>query len=528
MLKNSINIKDFRDFVKENTIKIIIVSIVIFLVYGRFLWHLNYFLDNSVVIGDKTTPLNWLELGRYGGVFSRVIFNVFENFKIGLNYNPYFEVLMAGLITLLMVVVFSYLINKITNVSSRIVFLIFMLFLIHPIWVMQIYFTFQILPVMFAALILIIATILEWKRITTKNNLCLLITVPLLVIAFSTYQNFVIFYVTLVILSYVIYNISNKQFTLIESIKIISNFIAVFILSFILNTIINKFIFNPNGYISGLIAWKNNDFDTVLNAVLTDIKHMLMPAGTSYETYTITLLPSIIILLICVVKNYKKIGNNIILLLSFILLNIMPFALVIATGNPMRLRTHFILPLVVSANILISLVLEKDNKIGKKVIVGISLFLVLSQTASTQRVIHGYDVFMNSEYKFMNKLLTRVEPIFADNEIKENKIVFVGKKTYNPKSISTDLEAIYFSNFGTNYAGEPKYYESNLWATGFLNVSNEMEFVTPTKEELEKARHEAVNMQSYPATDSIKLVDDFVVVKLSEDEFYNDDFNITE
>ena len=112
----------------------------------------------------------------------------------------------------------------------------------------------------------------------------------------------------------------------------------------------------------------------------------------------------------------------------------------------------------------------------------------------------------------MNRIIDRLEEM-DDYEVGKTKVAFIGNMNSGPlylqrKSIDVDGVGL-LNNFGLTYYKTYEQYFENYLAYP-INVIPEEEALSF------KDRKEVLNMKPFPSKDSIKFVDDTLIIKLSE------------
>lgn len=515
-------VNDFYKFTYSNRWKIVIVSAILLISYGRFLWHSNTLMDNAVLYNDPDTVWNWLEIGRQGGVLTRFIFESFENLTFGLNYNPYFTMVFSSVTVVVVAVFFSYFINVISSVDTKFCFLLSIIFLVHPIWVEQIYYAFQVIPILFAICCAIASVMLQWNYIVNKNVKGLIVSVLLLIWAISTYQMFNVFYIMLVailIITYIINNSYNVNF--IDILKKVVTYILVFIISFIINNSITKqFFYSDGDYITGKFEM---NMTTFFNNIKTEVVNILF-SNDVWEMFSATLLPTIFILVILLIVNCRVKVNYFINVVFVLFLNLMTFFILFISGSKVAIRVYFVIPLIIALNILLCIMLIK-NITPKKIYMFVLIFMIItSQMASLSRVIYSYDVNLEQTINVAKDINKKVLGIAKNNNIDNPKIAIVGLIDIDRNEIAKQGDIISLNNFNFMTETDSRYSYSLNWIYNVLKVYYP-KLKSASDDEILNARIEAQSMPLWPAEESAKLIDDVVVVKLSDDIWFSEDFD---
>ena len=106
----------------------------------------------------------------------------------------------------------------------------------------------------------------------------------------------------------------------------------------------------------------------------------------------------------------------------------------------------------------------------------------------------------------------------GENGIKEkNVLAIVGHRDAKLNPVCKTGETVGISLFTTNYAAAPYYFHSSsIILRLFKCLGYSYNLATP--EQIQEARVEAQSMPVWPAKESIKIHNGYVIVKISEDE----------
>jgi len=511
-------------FTKENKFKFLLVGIVIFLVYGRFLWHSNLLLDTHFYVNDSSTAYNWDIIGRYGGILTKLMSGILEHFRLRIDYNPYFEVLMSGLFTLISCIIFSFTVKGLLKIKNiNIIILPILIFVVHPVWIEQIYFIFQILPITVGVTYIMVALNLEFNRVINKKNHLMLFSVPLLILAFATYQLFSVLYPILVCMLFVLYNLrSDLNIKFLDNIKMLMNLIFTFVLSTILNLLILS-ILPKADYLTEKRKWGIDSFGVILARIKNISQDIFFSKGI-YEVFSNTLQISLIILIVVLIFFLFKFQNKILIVLSLGFLNLGPYILLLLLGNYMDLRAQFIIPFTIGGNIIIAMAMIKKTGKSHIPILICGGFILLSQIASTNRIIYTYDKNVEQTDTFAQALIPRIEYEIVDKGVESPTLVLIGQRELSMDSVSRYGEIVTIPTFGSPLIAPYQYLFSSKHTIQTLNALMATEIKKPTAEEVMMARSEARNMPIYPMEDSVKTIgDNIIIVKVSEDLTYEED-----
>lgn len=508
-------LNEFKSYIYKNKYVFLISTMILFVIYGRELYTINARVDTEVFINEPSSVYNWLLIGRQGAIFSRILFEQ-------LNFNPYFVTVLGLIFYAMSMIVFSYLLNYIGRVRSTISVLGFLIFLVHPIWVEQFYFKLQVLPVSLGVLFTFVAVLISFFAIINNDMTGKVVSVILMIWSFSTYQSFMILYIATTILCFLLYK---KQSIDTESkmniyLKVVIYEIILFLISFIINTIITKIFFSAGeDYLSSQIKWGVLSNRECIMNILIHIKSVLLSEGVFYTNgYTISLILFLISFGYSLIngkfKSYKWLY-----ILAGIGLQLCPFLITIYGGTVPAFRAQFVLPFIIAGNFLFTLNVWKAHKYIKNTIYLVCICIFILQAQAVFRMQYTDDIRFQEDMRIASQISERVS---QESNVQNKPVAFIGKRQSQLNSASIRGEFIGTSIFNVDNSAEPHYFHSTGRITGILKTMG-YNIIGASPEQILEARKIAVGMPSWPALGSVYDAGDFVIVKLSEDNWYADD-----
>ena len=514
-VKNNLLMQNLKQYVFENKYIFELVAILFFIVYGRQMYVINARIDTEVVINNPSDVYNWLDIGRQGGIFTRLLFEQ-------LNFNPYFATTLSFIILIIGMIIFSYLLYYVGDIKSSISTFIYITFFIHPIWVEQFYFTLQVLEIAVAILCTIISVLLSFIAITENKNSMKLVSIILIIWAFSTYQLFMILFISLSIFSFILFYrklyLDRKDNYI--CIKLIIQLILLFIISVLINNIITKMFFsNGAEYLTEQVRWGKDPINICIANVFNHIISVITGQGVFYSRIFIVSLIFAVVCLIYESVKMKNIKYKYLYILALIGLQTAPFLLTIYGATIPVYRAQFVLPFIIACNLGFILIVVRNFKYIKFIAYLLCLSSIITQTQVVMRMQYTDDIRFQEDMRLGSDISNEILMITGG---KDKPIAFVGvkKAELNPSCIRGEL--IGMSIFDANSEVQPHYLTSsdricNLLKTMGINMRNVSE------EQMYEARKIAYSMPVWPNNGSIIDSGEFVIVKLSEDIWYADD-----
>lgn len=521
--KNIISVTELKKYIMENKSMLALGIFALLTIYGRGLLVLNARVDTEQLINNPNGTYNWLEIGRQGGVFTRLLIEQ-------LNFNPYFATLSSFIILIISMIILSYFFDYIGQSSSAISVSIFLMFMVYPIWVEQFYFTMMVLEISVAMMLTIVSVYMCFWSIINKNTFIKLLSIVPMIWAFSTYQSFMILYIALCIFSFMIFYKDINRFKDEHEfnpspLKLIFELIILFFCAAAINTIITKIFFSGgSGYLTNQIRWGVDPLTQCIRNILSHIFQVICGKGIFYS---LSYIVSIIFMLMSVIYSVKFMKNKLLKWLYVFAglgLQICPFLITIYGGTIPVYRAQFVLPFVVACNFGFSLITFNNKKMIKAVIIASCFVTFLSNTQIVMRMQYTDDIRFQEDMRLAEQIQERIHDVTnGDNK----PIAFVGSKQSLLNASCVHGELIGKSIFAFDYEVEPHYLCSSVRIVNILNTMG-FDFKNVSQEEMFEARQKAVNLPCWPNKNSICDDGNFVIVKLSEDNWYFDDFGAGE
>ncbi len=508
-------LKDLYKKIDKEELKFIAIVTLIFMVisHGYCYFNLNFSHDSMFSFSEFTS----VNIGR--GVI-----DLFGNMR-----GHYFPPLLIGSLTYIFLLGTVYLLINIFQVKKKI-----NTFLLSGIFV-----TASTITLLNATYIdfsdiysfaIFIITLAAYIFINKKDIVGYLISIILLVIGLSTYQSYISFFIGIVIL-YSIKNCiekDNYRMILINGLK------AIFVvaLSLILYSLFSKLIIIisnssfATGYnsISDVGNFANfNEIITTLKRTYTTVFNYILHPSIFYSNVVsflnlLIIIVNIVIVSLIFVKN-KVPKENIIL--TFLLILLLPFGINIACflskGFVHELMIYalfllYIFPVIMLERDLFKLKLSNIYKKSYTSLITISYIIIIFLG-----IVYSNQCYLKKNFEFdntittMNRILNRIEEIDG-YEVGKTKVAFIGTLQDGPLSKfrkEFDYGSVgLFANFSVTYYETYKLYFANYLSYP-INIIPEYEAVGMSK------KSEVKEMGVFPNKDSVKKVDDVIIVKLS-------------
>lgn len=506
-------------FLSDNKFQFGIVSAMLLIFYGSRLYMPNVGIDTQIMIDHPGTLYNWTGIGRQGLVVSKILLG-------NIQLNPYFSTSMGYIFLVVALIFWSFLFYRVGNIKGADLTIFSLIFLIHPVFVEQFYFVLQILEFSFAMILVPLALIVEFNGAINNNKKITLLSISLMVWAFSSYQLFILLYVSGVIFCLLlIYRNQTLDGDNPPNIglyfRLIARLITTFVIAVFVNAVITKLFFSNSQYLDSQILWGQLPLESCLNNILRHFKQVVTGEGIFYSWGYVL---SLSLMMASVVYDFFKKKDSLRWLWIFVvvLFESLPFILTVFLGNTPSIRTQFLLPFVIACNI--TYFSYKISSIRVKIIpIFLGISIIWAQGHSVQRLHYTDDVRFSGDYLLAQSVSSMINNKYGSVT---KPLAFVGVKEPYKNPATTDGEMIGISLFSWGDFATPHYLHTTVSIISFMrSVGLDVKGVI-SQDQIQKAREFAYNMPSWPDNESIKDVGEFIVIKLSEDEYYADDLMV--
>ena len=515
--------EDLNHFFSDNKFFLGIVSAVFFLFYGSHLYMPNVGIDTAIMVDNPGTIYNWTEIGRQGLILTKILFG-------NLNFNPYYSSTLGLVFILIALMCWNFLLYRVGNIKGVTMVLFSLIFIIHPIFVEQFYFTLQILEFSFAMMLVPLALLVEFEGAMSNKKYLGLISILMMVWAFSSYQSFILLYVAGAIFCYLLIyrklTLANDSPPLnIFYFKIIIRLIVTFFIALIVNVVITKLFFSGSEYLDAQILWGKFSLESCVKNILGHVKQIIVGEGIFYSWgYAV----SMCLMVVSVIPDIfrKKSSIKWIWVCAIILLECMPFILTIYLGGAPTVRTQLLIPFVIACNIILceqklNIIKTSIGNKGKTVLMLLGTAIILTQGNAVQRLYYTDDARFSGDLLLAQSLSNTINTELGSQQQKPLAVVGVKKPFINPAAVNGEMIGLSLFSWGASVP--PHYLHSNGSITSFMrSVGLDFNGIASESQMME-ARKIAFTMPLWPDKGSVFDAGSFIVIKLSEDEFYADD-----
>lgn len=493
-----------KEFLQQNRKGITIGAAFAVLLYGFKIFFYSISIDTEMLIVEPAALLtSWYQIDRFGLCLFKEFFGLIP-----------IPVRLTNVLTVMFftaaAVTWLYCFWRIKRSASPGTNLIFLLVLISsPLLAEQFSFTLQSLEMSLAFLLEAIGMIFLNHWIEKKASIMRAGgSVLLFAFCFSCYQSFVFLYVLTCIICYLIRN-ENKNETKAEWIEI-GKYILILLCSFLLYKALLFFINQKLGIISdgsylgdqffwGKEARRRTVFRIGKYGVMT-----LLGIGSSCHPFLAVFDAAFFFM---EWRNFRQgLHRNYLRILAVAAMLLIPFVLTILTGAPVVVRAQFCVPFILA--FLSWYFVDNIRKFKRQRWITISVALVIFIQAA---VVVTLQASVSDCYKREVAFAHEIDEKLQEHQIDQETVVFVGKKSLSRLPKGEIMGRSFFEWDAETPQG------SNFRIHNFMKTLG-MNYVTPTVEDVERARILSADWPTWDEDPQIHMAEDLVIIKLSDEE----------
>ena len=506
-------LKGFIKFCNERRNLVIFSIVMTALVYGCRIFSQSVTVDTDYMINMPGYMYNWLDIGRYGLIVTEKIFGVRW-------YNPYVNSAFAYVTINLFLLVFCYVFEDISEWKNSNNYYIFCVIVItHPIWGSQWIFKLQNFQIAFSILLIAVALGMLFQWIKGGSIFWMLFSVILMVWSFGSYQTNIELFIAVGAAALFLYKERDFKRLFLVCLKVVLPFLG----AFIINQIIVKLFFSSATYLTDQIMWGKAPVQTCLDNIITNFRQVFGFEKINFFDITYSIL--CLVIAVFVLFNLKKVLKVCIwkwLAAFFVLLA--PFMMTIATGAIPVFRSQYVVPFCCGC--ILMYLTSREIQMGifeqlvhvKKgihvLVVLLALWIGLNQTGTTLRLWYTDDVRYEQDVTMLNEIMYRIDNL--GYSLEDYHIAVIGRKSAPlNNSCFPAVEFIGTSYFDMFVDTEPQYFFSTAKVRDFA-ATRGITMTISTEAEIAVAKEHAASMPSWPAQGSIDVIDNILVIKLSD------------
>ena len=506
----------FGAFLRKYWEQAICIGVLLTLLYGRQAFTNYFYIDKEVFVNNPGSYYNWGETGRFGLILLNKIFGMGW-------YNPY----LGGVLFLIglwfAAMAFGYLFYTIERgLPSGALFAAMLLFMIYPTYIELFLFQFVAYLILTAVSLLLVADWLFVLAVREKNWVAFLISLPLTVIAFGSYQSLVLlqlcFYMGIFLM--LVYTDRDKRMIGLS----IGHSIAHFVIAFGVSEGISRCFFSGSNYVSSMVAWQSGDYKTCFYYIKATIFNVVFQRDVCHPmTYNLCWGMGLIALFVLLGRQgFKRAVWYGLGLLGVVL---SPFFLLFVMGQPPMYRTLMTFPaacavlFLFSAHILSDGLKENWGKLARGLFVAGGFLMLFLNCGPILRLYYTRDVVGKGDEMTAAMILEELNGIEAVAQ-EEKPVIFIGRRAAMTNASCYTMRDCWtytaMSAFDMDYAFEPYYYYSTHRILGFYKTLGVQDLRGPSPEMMPSAYEDSEAMPIWPAEGSVEEFEDYVIVKLGE------------
>ena len=504
--------QDLSDFFRDHCRELCLTGFLLVLSLYSFLFSDNYRMDTIIKQVYRGDEFNDLELGRFGIVW----FNRLFGMRV---HNPYFSAFLTVLTILLSSFFLSFMLWKASNGrSGRLGSFLPLIVYLTPNWIEQMYFSYQIFLVVFGVLLVELAVFLTEY---CKEKRVFLLSVLLTFCAFSIYQAFVPLYLTLciglVLVRYLNDGTRSAVFPEKSGLRHAVVFFAALAGYYLVNFLVQRGI-EGTAYLSSQIHWGVEPLSGILRNIAFSLKAILTADGEiDTISYSVSAL-CCLILFILRLPHFESRRVFVISALGWLGLQLTAFAMLLILGSRGYIRTELSLPFVTALNFLIAFFLAKEIsfvfELPSLLVIAACVICLYISAGICFRLIYTDDVRYANDVRLAAKVISRLEDAGVNNGTKP--VVFVGTPEVKLDASCINGEVIGRSLFQFLTDEDLTF----TVMTDFLATQG-FNSIRPMPTNLIEANKVSQDMPDFPAEGSVKETERIVVVRFSEDYYYD-------
>jgi hypothetical protein len=548
-----VTIKGFCNFCRNNFPLVIAVSITMVFTYGIRLFWYSVGMDTDIFMASKSSELiGRISMGRFGEALLSKLWYIKE-------FNPFTAFFTAFCLIWFFTISWCYIISVFSKDTGRNNKLIpfALVFMTMPVWAEQFYFIMQAAENALIISLCPYIIYLLFKGFLDNEKGKIICAFILISFIPSVYQAVVPLYCCGIFACFVLFQ-ENSDYEP----QIYRNLCLKFLITLLGSLVIYLFIFRiilavfhieKSSYVDGMNNWGKVPirdsiigilslgytltvgnvplFQRMVNPIianyggaysLTDIEIIEYTANVSRIHGNILLFPFAVLFLIKITLTMRRTvpsGRRLLYMLAGIGIPLCIILLAVVCGVRPPMRTLYALPLAF-AFMLFYLIRTYKKKVAA-IVACLSLLIAVHQAEITAQLFYSDQVRYNEDVRIayeINNLITQVQP-----EDKKLPVVFTGRyqiaSRFQPNLIQGQDMGI--SLFEIDFRRPNSTRKRTLHVMYFMRTLG-INLESPNENQIERAIKEAASMPTYPNPGCVKRLQDYIVVRLSED-LYEDE-----
>jgi len=539
-----VSLAGFLNFCKNNLPLILAVSVTLFFAYGIRLFCHSIGIDTELFMVNRAEKNQWsLMIGRFGLVLLSSIWRINE-------FNPFTSFFIAFCLIWVFTISWCYIIAIFSRNTGRNNNLIpfALVFMTMPVWVEQFYFLLQAAENAFIIALCPYVIYLMYKGFLDNERGKIICAVVLLVFMISVYQAIVPLFICGVFVSFILMQEQSDYKSAIYRNLCLKLFIALasaMAIYFIIDRIVVPAVFNieRSDYVDNMNQWRQrpvgeNVRDILLLIYMLAIGHLpfvqsimdpilalharagmqavedLHDSTLAIRTFLLAPLMLVFISkIIAFVREKLPPERKFLYILAGIGIPLSILLLAIMGGSRPPIRTFYALPLAYA--FMFFYCIKSSKKIVAITVTCFALFTAVYQAQITAQLFYSDRMRYNEDVRLAHRLNDMILQVQPDDE--RLPVVLVGgyrmasRLRENINFLQGQVIGHSFFDWGAGYQIHAPTYQGLLFMQS-LGISFDM----ASSDQLIQAHREAGLMPIFPNPGSVKRMEGFIVVKLSD------------
>lgn len=512
-IENTYSLQGFTVFCAKYKGDIFLTILMAFLAYGYKIFNNTFSIDtNAIIAVPESLYQSWYALERFGIVWTKKLMGTYW-------YNNVLASLLVGVFVVCASILWSYLINEPNGQEDKQIIrpaLFAPLIVVSPVLAEMV--GFLLLGPEIGIALCLVAFSLMLTRNALENKIYYIPAIITATISFTIYLAMVTVFVVGTAIIFLTTTKAVKKYK--DQFSFLGNFIGVFVLSYAFYFILNKLAMKAAGvttdpYISEQSRWGKDPFNTIIFSILSKAKDFVYGEGIFY---TKLFFPFACIFVLLYVYLYFKKQVTLLHPIVAVLICLSPLMMSVILGAHSTVRTEmtytFTLAIIfatVAAYIAKSIT---KSSIGSVIAILLITVVAFNQASITNRLYYTEAVTYQQDVSTATQIEERLNEV-KNGDASADTIVFIGSHAplRTPGAFTDEqLELVGRSMLNISFS---TLHGSNVKAQ-FFNAALGTKHQSPTYEQIEQAESLSSEMDSWPAKNCIRQLDDGTfVVRLS-------------
>lgn len=531
--------ENVKEYSTAYRIRLALIGLIVFLVHGAKLY--------SDVIGIDTEDIihlqddfygGWLHTGRQGLIFMKYLLG-------NSRFNPYFTSIITLVMFMISVSAFLFMWDRMggsltggqavsSSYGQREASDLWawglggLLWISHPIFAEQFYFSLQSLEICISLLLTATSLYLSNRWAEQHHPALAAVTILLLLLTFSSYQIFVVLYIFGIVSVLFLQTLrdiaDNRELSGTILFKRMIPCCILFFTAFLLNMLITRLFFSTSDYLQTQIIWGKADVKDCIRVIIRHVIAVFTGNGSVFYHWGVGVLALFdMALLIRFLRRYGECRKAVVGMTVFYYLALFaaPFMMTVLLGHPPAIRSQLVLPAVTGYLGYLGiwflgreLTISRFKKAAFIIIAAIGLITGIRQTKVTESLYYTDQCRYEQDAALGRALIERIGQ--ANGGEDSLPVVVVGSREFTGNHSCVMGEIIGRSFFCHDTEVSPQFYWSTRRVLGFLHCLG-ADYNQVPQERMWEAVECSKDMPAWPSENSVQEKNGMIIVKLGEE-----------